>query len=208
MTDFLAFCLQKYYTKIGWDENSLYSNLCSASTGLGIIFVIVTVIKSNRLFILSELAILDFSLLPSPIDISIGKSISPQLKSSYHIGLPNSRSAGFLTTSFPLHVSRNDEDNTNIEKGSDHYLYHQNNASETESSNNQFQKHFINKKKPWLLYARIFEDLRLEAQYTQSLSPQKLMIVSALSSWSSSHASHVSNEYSLRLKEILKKHWI
>lgn len=81
MIDFMKYCLQVFNKETDWNENNYYSTLCAASN-----------------------EIIDFKI-PVGCNVSIGKSISPQLKSNYTLGLPNKRSIGFLFTSIEQNLS-------------------------------------------------------------------------------------------------------
>ncbi|KAI9346540.1 hypothetical protein BDR26DRAFT_855733 [Obelidium mucronatum] len=176
MKDFLGQALRACYDRIGFSCDNeaqgmpLYSDMCSAS---------------NSLLLFSA---------PSHFALSIGKSISPKLKSVYSIGIPNVRSAGFLYTSSDLCL-----------------------GSSADEAANLFAREVIAPNKPvldsvqvvedgvkaqsqeydyhTLMYGRLFEDYHLEALVSQKLGEKNMLVLSGISDWESDNNSHLEAQY-------------
>ncbi|KAI9356553.1 hypothetical protein DFJ73DRAFT_823145 [Zopfochytrium polystomum] len=170
MREFLEQTLRKYYELIGWNEEAVsYSNLCHWSK-----------------------AILEFDS-PNGLLLSVGKSVSPILKSSYSLGIPDNRTAaGFLVVSSPLALPKpfplHDEDQTynpttekDVSSDADLVLL-------GEDPNDLFWKRLGLLYKPrfmtnYLLYGRLFHNLRLEGLYCQSITKKDMIVMSGMNSW-------------------------
>ncbi|RKO85322.1 hypothetical protein BDK51DRAFT_32440 [Blyttiomyces helicus] len=162
--DFMEHCLRTYYRHgIRWSEEHYYSSLCE---------------DSKR--------ILDFPT-PTGLKLTLGKTVAPQFKSCHSLGIPTVRSIGFLFSSIPVELPPVD-----LADGgwSDSEKLRPSSASsanggvpppplaETEPAPRD--------PRPYLLYGRLFEDWRLEALATKSLSDRTLFVASGLSSWDGS----------------------
>ncbi|KAI9100494.1 hypothetical protein DFS34DRAFT_648412 [Phlyctochytrium arcticum] len=172
MLDFMEYCLRRYYRSLDWKEDYQYSSL---------------VMECRRL--------LDFSV-PQGVSITLGKTVSPELKSAYTLGIPNIRSVGFLFTSMPLDLPPmhlRDENGlvplapvapqgpTDIKLlGGASAL-----ADMEGLSTNSITPAAVaaRKKQSYLLYGRLFEDLRLEALYSRAISDKTILVASGVNSW-------------------------
>ncbi|TPX67586.1 hypothetical protein SpCBS45565_g03719 [Spizellomyces sp. 'palustris'] len=162
MLDFMEYCLRRYYYSINWREDQ-YSTLLT---------------DSRRL--------LDFAV-PHGFSITLGKTISPVLKGTYTLGIPNIRSVGFLFTSAPLDLPPmhlKDEGGLTPSCVDDLKVYGKagiNCSIPVVPSTHEAIK--SSDTGNYLVYGRLFEDLRLEALYSKSLSRNTLIVASGVNSW-------------------------
>ncbi|KAJ3044628.1 Mitochondrial distribution and morphology protein 10 [Rhizophlyctis rosea] len=151
------------------------------------------------------LRLLDFRI-PQGFYLSLGKSISPELKGCYTLGLPNVRSVGFLFSSVPFHLPKQrltdeadllgdrrwgepeDERSIHGDKLEEKVLTVADGVtgSETDIISQTPDVAFTASAPPdrdYLIYGRLFEDLRLEALYTRTLTPNTILVGSGVSFW-------------------------
>ncbi|TPX54503.1 hypothetical protein PhCBS80983_g05902 [Powellomyces hirtus] len=163
MLDFMDYCLRRYYLATRWREDTQYSSL---------------LVDSRR--------ILDFSV-PTGFSVTLGKSVSPELKSSYTLGIPNIRAAGFLFTSVPLvlppnHIKAEDEMAAEQLKNVD--IYPTGSTLKTNGDvESQGEKDQKQTPRGYLLYGRLYEDLHLEAMYIKSLTRNMHFLAYGVNSW-------------------------
>ncbi|KAI8819433.1 uncharacterized protein EV422DRAFT_568858 [Fimicolochytrium jonesii] len=163
---------------------------------------------------LDSRCILDFPV-PRGLSVTLGKCISPELKASYTVGIPNIRSAGFLFTSLPVAGEvgalwgDNEGDGEGGLLGMDRERERERGTTEVkvvstvnrEEGGNELPANAAavaldldardisthdkaeTETKKYLLYGRIFEDLRLEAMYIRSLSQRTHFVASGVNSW-------------------------
>ncbi|KAI8841321.1 hypothetical protein BC829DRAFT_15193 [Chytridium lagenaria] len=135
MLDYLSFCYGYFSRAVGFDHDRLFSNITGRSKD-----------------------ILHFEC-PETASITLTKSISPQLKSSYSIGLPKQRSAGFLFSSLGLNAPFSPNE-----------LLERTSRSRPKAEKSDEQR--------FLLYGRIFEDARLECLYFHKLNRNTMLSLS------------------------------
>ncbi|KAI8926821.1 hypothetical protein BC831DRAFT_399492 [Entophlyctis helioformis] len=169
MSDFMEYSLRKYYETIGWSEENYYSSLCAVSNN-----------------------ILAFRM-PVGLNLALGKSISPFLRSAYSIGVPERRSIGFLFSSVPVDMPRQPVLDEPFSRGRRADLVSEptmassfswllpGRLSGAASGQQEQQPQLL--KYPFLLFGRVFEDLRLESLYSQNFNKDTMLIVSSLSDW-------------------------
>ncbi|KAJ3217139.1 Mitochondrial distribution and morphology protein 10 [Clydaea vesicula] len=235
MLDFMEYCLYRYYKLSNWDQRNYFSNLNQDSN-----------------------SILNFRSPNNSLDFTIGKSISPNLKSCYTLGLPTSKSFGLLATSLNLYLPNLTKKRLDIWSGDNLLDFNQIEEEEilnnflSESNERGFNlslvknelenskvydnfalegfnktfginahksgintkqkddsistnftngkyahedlkiKELVNKKRSpkkiyqdYLIYARLFEDLRLESLFTKRFDFNTMMILSGISHWKS-----------------------
>ncbi|ORY38354.1 hypothetical protein BCR33DRAFT_769175 [Rhizoclosmatium globosum] len=183
MKDFLGQTLRQCFSGLGFSSEreeegaGLYADMCSSS---------------NSVLLFAP---------PASVSLAIGKCITPHLKSAYTLGLPNSRSAGFLFSSLNMDDS-DDADNPDIMRtnlfarevvaptalpvyASDS-VDHTTPVPHPTSRTNYFNS---------LMYGRLFEDFRLEALVAQQLGKQNLLVISGISAWDSTAHSHLEAQY-------------
>ncbi|KAL2914056.1 Mitochondrial distribution and morphology protein 10 [Polyrhizophydium stewartii] len=178
MRDFMEFALRRYFDSIGWSEDKYYSSLNATSS-----------------------RILDFGV-PIGLNMALGKSISPYLKSAYSISVPDRRSLAFMFTSVPVELPAQpvlDEPlsgtGTAATPGwgwatTGSYFSFLSGGGKTKAAGESAgaagqaaQGMAAGGRRPYLLFGRLFEDLRLEGLYAHSIDKDTLFVASALSDW-------------------------
>ncbi|KAJ3157515.1 Mitochondrial distribution and morphology protein 10 [Geranomyces michiganensis] len=165
MIEYMDYALRSYYLATGWREDRQYSSLLA---------------RSRR--------ILDFSV-PTGFSVTVGKSVSPELKSSYTLGVPNIRAAGFLFTALPidlppLRVRAEDE----LRLAESHVdVFETGEASSGNGDDGMADSEpVVSRKRPpkgYLVYGRLYEDLHLEAMGVKSLGANTHMLAYGINSW-------------------------
>ncbi|KAJ3182124.1 Mitochondrial distribution and morphology protein 10 [Gaertneriomyces sp. JEL0708] len=156
MLDFMEYCLRRYYAQSNFSPEGQYSAL---------------LLDSRR--------ILEFRV-PSTFSVTVGKSISPELKGTYTVGIPNVRSVGFLFTSVPMDLPKM---GLGDETGMDDMRLFGNAGNVGPKDMQPTENASMSKEKAYLLYGRLFEDFRLEALYSKALSRRTHFVTAGTNSW-------------------------
>ncbi|KAJ3275328.1 Mitochondrial distribution and morphology protein 10 [Terramyces sp. JEL0728] len=134
--EFFSQNLASFLKNTNWHDHNYYSNLDAIARD-----------------------ILNFET-PKSLTVGIGKSISPNLKSSYNIGIQNQYSVGYMYSSFPFELEKLKIKNPTFLPKTNYLGY--------------FEPHK-------LLYGRVFQDGRLEGIYCNHFRPNLMAIASATS---------------------------
>ncbi|KAJ3170155.1 Mitochondrial distribution and morphology protein 10 [Geranomyces variabilis] len=156
MIEYMDYALRSYYLATGWREDRQYSSLLA---------------RSRR--------ILDFAV-PAGFSVTVGKSVSPELKSSYTLGVPNIRAAGFLFTSLPIDLPplrvQAEEDLRRAESQVDVFAK----GNDDDALDNAGRRR---PPRGYLVYGRLYEDLHLEAMGVKSLGANTHVLAYGVNSW-------------------------
>ncbi|KAJ3206537.1 hypothetical protein HDU82_004453 [Entophlyctis luteolus] len=153
---------------------------------------------------------------PSSVGVSVNKSVSDKLRSSYSMAIPSARSAGFLYTSQDLRVRADDDVNVfarevvalpaapvEAEVDLTPPIATSSEAPITmhEPEKSRLDERVGDDKYHTLMYGRLFEDFRLEALVAQKFSDCDLVSVSGISRWKNDEKSHLEVQYIHREKD-------
>ncbi|KAJ3133541.1 hypothetical protein HK100_004298 [Physocladia obscura] len=137
---------------------------------------------------------------PRSAILTINKSITSKLKSSYSIGIPDARSVGFLYSSADLNIPSDPINVFDREIVAPAlipvaFLSDESENKETGERIDDSSKYHS------IIYGRLFEDYRLEALVSQKVGRNHMVIVSGISSWDDVTNSHLEAQYIHRKKD-------
>lgn len=164
----MTYCLRQYFRTIGWNDDNLYSNLCSASR-----------------------AILDFQT-PCGFTFEISKIQSPMFNSSYSMNASPTLngSISYLFTSRPLVIEPSFR--LNFVEMIDRFHLDPLARANRARGNNEEEIKPIN---DYLLYGRLYIPTgRLEAIYSRRFSPWMQCVITGVSEPRMKAASHCTGE--------------
>ncbi|KAI8621328.1 hypothetical protein BC830DRAFT_1163784 [Chytriomyces sp. MP71] len=193
MKDFLADCLRHWQIGVGFSSETqseldacpLYADICASAK-----------------------SVLSFGV-PTSATLSLSKSISSKLKSSYLIGIPNQRSVGFLFTSNDLACDAESDNVFEREVAAPGYSLKSAGWSQGAAvvgdaveaapvdtlSETDVKAEITSNTNKTLAYGRLFEDARLEALVARTIGTHDAVVVSAISEWTPARPSHVEVQY-------------
>ncbi|KAJ3282456.1 Mitochondrial distribution and morphology protein 10 [Borealophlyctis nickersoniae] len=189
MLDYMEYCLLRYYEHLKWNQDGYFSRL------------------------------LDFRI-PQGFYLTLGKSVSPELKGCYTIGIPNVRSVGFLVSSIPVDLPPLQLRDEEVRGGAEFHVHDQSARKKAVDAVDEGVEWAEGVEgvegdlkgtrgtgrlsgdgaKDFLLYGRIFEDMRLEALYTRGMSPRTIFVASGVSFWRGDSLSGRTSKINLQLQ--------